>query len=288
MRGVPDDEGGENRQRDRKAGVERRRNEPAPQRRRGDNGQSDAHGEKRGGELRLQCQTEGRAERDQPTRLASAPELDKGGKTEGPEKDQRRVGGHENRANHDERHRDPHESRERGLFGRIEEAPGDQGDEGRHCADGKKRQRPHAEFRVAEQGGRRADEEGDHRRMVEISERKRARPEPVIGFVECKLEAARNDRLHGQERNRGSTGKKREPTGGARLCFSPRGGDDLGIAAHLVAFALPPPQPFRGVGRMRARFPSIFARRSQGAMANRENGARVLPRAHRRLAAGVV
>ena len=44
--------------------------------------------------------------------------------------------------------------------------------------------------------------ERDHRRMVEIAEGERARPERVIGFVEGEFEAPRGERLQGEERDR--------------------------------------------------------------------------------------
>ena len=290
VRGVPGDEGGENRQRDGEPGEQRRRGEPAAQRRRGGQGEADAGGEKDGGELRLQRQAERQPERDQPARLAGAPELDEGRKAEGPEHHQRRVGGDEDRADEDERHRDPHQRRERGLFRRAEQTPGDQRDEGRHRADDKERKRPHADFGAAEQRRRGADEEGDHRRMVEVSERKRPRPQRIIGFVESKLEPPGDERLRGQERNRRGEGAKAEPTGAARPCFGPRGGDDGRIAAHLVVFALlSAVASVAAVRGTQARFAvNRRPRRVKALVANRENGAKVLRSAHRRLAADVV
>ena len=134
--GVPGDEGGENRRAQRQAPANSA-GETSQRRSEGvvDQGEHDAGGEKGGGELRLQRQPERQPERDQPARLAGAPELDQGRKAKGPEHDERRVGGDENRADKDQRHRDPHQRRERGLFRRAEQAPGDQRDEGRHRAD---------------------------------------------------------------------------------------------------------------------------------------------------------
>ena len=54
MRGVPDDERGEYHERYGEARREGRRDKPAAQRRRRDQGEPDAGGEKDGGELRLQ------------------------------------------------------------------------------------------------------------------------------------------------------------------------------------------------------------------------------------------
>ena len=74
--GVPDDEGGENRQSDGEPGQQRRRGEPATQRRRRGQGQADPGGEKDGGELRFQRQAERQPKREQPARLAGQPKLD--------------------------------------------------------------------------------------------------------------------------------------------------------------------------------------------------------------------
>ena len=56
VRAVPDDERGEYHERDGEAGQQRRREKPAAQRGRRHQGESDARGEKGGGELRLQRQ----------------------------------------------------------------------------------------------------------------------------------------------------------------------------------------------------------------------------------------
>ena len=140
-------------------------------------------------------------------------------------------------------------------------------DQRRHRANQKERKRPHPKFACAEQRSRDADEEGDHRRMVEIAKGKRARPERVIGFVESQLETLRGQRLHGQKRDRGDAGGKREPGGAARRRLSPRGGGGRGIAAHVVAFALiaisNPSRP--SVARQRASRQSSPASESQRA-----------------------
>ena len=71
-----------------------------------------------------------------------------------------------------------------------------------HRANDEERKRPHPELGAAEQRSRGADEEGDHRRVVEIAKRKGARPKRIIGFVESELEPRRGQRLQGQKRNR--------------------------------------------------------------------------------------
>ena len=251
--GVPDDEGGENRQSDAEPGQQRRRGEPATQRRRGGQGQADPGGEKDCGELRFQRQAERQPKRDQPARVAGQPKLDESRKPEGPEHHQRRVGGDEDRPDEDQRHPDPKQRRERGLFRRAEQTPCDQSDEGRHRADDEEGKRPHADFGPPEQRRRGPDEEGDHRRMVEVSKRKRSRPQRVIGFVEGKLEPPGDEGLRGQERNRRRDGAKAEPTGALRSCSGPRGGGEGRIAAHLVAFAFSVSRPLRqSVARKRA------------------------------------
>ena len=127
-----------------------------------------------------------------------------------PKHDQRRIGTDEHRADRDERHGEPHERRERGLFRRAKQAPRDEGDKSGHRANDEERKRPHSEFRAAEQRSRAADEEGDHRRVVEISERKGARPKRVIGFVEGELEPPSGQRLQGQKSDRRCAGIKTE------------------------------------------------------------------------------
>ena len=151
-----------------------------------------------------------------------------------------------------------------------------------HRANDEERKRPHAELGAAEQRSRGADEEGDHRRMVEISERKRARPKRIIGFVESELEPSGGQRLHGQKRDRRGAGVKTEPRGAAQARFSPRGGGH-GIAAHVVAFALIGAiESIAGVRRTRARSSVNHCAQKW------EIDAKVLRGAHRRLAAEVV
>ncbi len=258
VRGVPDDERGEYRERDGEARKQSRRDKPAAQRGRREQGEDDAGREKGGGELRLQREAKRQAQRDQPAPLARAPELDQGAKPKRPKHDQRSIGGDEHRADRDERHGDPHQRRERGFFRRMEQAPGDEGDKGGHRANDEERKRPHAELGAAEQRSRGADDEGDHRRVVEIPERQGARPKRIIGFVEGELEPPGGQRLHGQKRNRRCAGVKTKPCGAAQARFSPRGGDH-GIAAHVVAFASSPPlSPSRAsVARPRARRQSL-------------------------------
>ena len=234
MSGVPDDERRKDRRRDRDRRGGGRRDEPAPQRGRRQESKGDAHGEKGGGEFRLQHEPERDPDREKPARPAAPPQLDERRDAQRPEHDQGRVGRREHRARHHQRHRDPQQDSERRRFGRAEETPSDDGDERRECADQQERQRPDAELRAAENGGRGADENGDHRRMVEIAEGERTRPEGVIGFVEGELETPGGHGLQGQERDRSSDGESRQETG-AGLREGPLIGDD-GCVPHFVAF----------------------------------------------------
>ena len=79
------------------------------------------------------------------------------------------------------------------------------------------------------------DEEGDHRRMVEIAERKAAGPQRIISLVEGELEPPGGEHLHGeQEEPAGS--RKREKAPGASFGPGPGSGDD-GSLRHVVAFS---------------------------------------------------
>ena len=173
---VPENERGEDRERDGEARKQRWRDKPAAQRGRRDQREPDAGREKDGGEFGLQRQAKSHPQRDQPAPVAGAPELDQSAEPKRPKHDQRCIGRDEDSPDRDQRHRDPHQRRERGLFGRIEQAPGDEGDEGWHRANDEQGERPHPELGDAEQRSRGPNEEGDHRRVVEIAERKRARP----------------------------------------------------------------------------------------------------------------
>ena len=79
---------------------------------------------------------ESQAHCDEPAPFAGAPELDQGAEPKRPKDDQRRIGTDEHRSDGDERHGDPNQRRQRSLFGRIEEAPGYQGDKRGHRANG--------------------------------------------------------------------------------------------------------------------------------------------------------
>ena len=233
--GVPDDEGREDRRGDRQRSDGSRRDEPSPQRRRRCEGERDARGEKGGGEFRQQHEAERDADREKPSRLAGPPQFDQRREAQRPEHDQRRVGRREHCARHHERHADPHQDGERRRLGRPEEAPGDEGDQGREGADEEERQGPDAELRAAEKGGRGADEEGDHRRMVEIAEGERSRPERVIGLVEGELEAPGGHSLQGEERDRSADGES-----GQKACAGGRSGRSsatMEASLTVVAFA---------------------------------------------------
>src|ERR1700678_3526388 len=97
--------------------------------------------------------------------------------------------------------------------------------------------------------------------MVEISERKEARPQCVIGLVERGREPSGRQGPQGQKANRRRAGKKTKPRGAAEARFSPRGGGH-GIAAHVVAFALIGAiEPIDGVRRTLSRSWSIIAQK---------------------------
>ena len=149
----------------------------------------------------------------------------------------------------------------------------------------KERKRPHAELRAAEERSRGADEERDHRRMVEIAEGKRARPKRIIGFVESELEPSGGQRLDGQKRDRRRAGIKPEPRGAAEARLSPRGAA-TGIAAHVAAFALIGAYRAHRGGPSHAR--ALLVNHRPLKMQQWEIGAKVLRGAHSRLAAEVV
>ena len=110
--------------------------------------------------------------------------------------------------------RDPHQDGERGRLGRPEQPPGDRA----RSAPGSAPTRMSDSARTPSSEppksvGRGADEKRDHRRMVEIAEGERARPERVIGFVEGEFEPPGGDGLQGEQRDRAAdrAGGRRPP-----------------------------------------------------------------------------
>ena len=89
-----------------------------------------------------------------------------------------------------------------------------------------------------------ADEEGDHRRMVEIAEGERARPEGVIGFVEGELEAPGGHSLKAEQRDRpaDSDGGQKVAT---RARVLPSLGDDGNVPHRCLPYLRPPQAPPR-------------------------------------------
>ena len=92
--------------------------------------------------------------------------------------------------------------------------------------------------------GRGPDEEGDHRRMVEIAEREAAGPQRVIGLVEGELEPRGGEGLQGEQKER-AAGRKGEKPPRASVRPGLRFGDD-GSLRHVVAFSSLRPCSLRG------------------------------------------
>ncbi len=121
---------------------------------------------------------------------------------ERPEDHERRIRRNEHGARKHQRHRDPHQDGERGRLDRTEKTPRNACDESGQRADKNERQRPDAEFRIAEDRRRGTNYQRDHRRMVEIAESQASRPECIIGLVEGEFESLRGQRLQGEKRDR--------------------------------------------------------------------------------------
>ena len=167
-------------------------------------GQRDTSGDEHAGELRGHGETNAEAREGPPSGFATAGVRRVGGVCVGVERadgavqrprhkaEHRRIGGGEHRTRGGEWEAGKDERR--GARGLVPfDAPSRLGD--RECGKttGENREQTHAERGLAKERGAGSHQQCDHRGMIEIAGRERARPVPVVGLVGKKRHHGAND-----------------------------------------------------------------------------------------------